>query len=49
MNKPMVLVIHGMGTHKPGETKKSIADGLNQAAKNFGLANFNIKSLIFSI
>jgi len=46
MNKPMVLVIHGMGTHKPGETKKSIADGLNQAAKNFGLANFNINDKV---
>jgi hypothetical protein len=42
MNKPMVLVIHGMGTHNPGETKKIIADGLNNAAENFGLSNFDI-------
>ncbi|OUR78180.1 hypothetical protein A9Q75_14050 [Colwellia psychrerythraea] len=46
MNKPMVLVIHGMGTHKPGETKKIIAEGLNQAAKNFGLADFDIKDKV---
>ncbi len=46
MNKPMVLVIHGMGTHKPGETKKSIADGLNQAAKNFGISNFDINDKV---
>ncbi|WOT04725.1 hypothetical protein [Shewanella youngdeokensis] len=44
MNKPMVLVIHGMGTHKPGETKKAIADGLNEAAKNFGLVDFDINN-----
>jgi hypothetical protein len=29
MYKPMVLVIHGIGTHKLGETKEVIADGLN--------------------
>lgn len=46
MNKPMVLVIHGIGTHKPGETKKDIADGLNQAAKNFGLKNFDINQKV---
>ena len=42
----MVLVIHGMGTHKPGETKKLIADSLNQAAKNFGLADFDINDKV---
>lgn len=46
MNKPMVLVIHGMGTHKPGETKKIIAEGLNQAANNFGLADFDINDKV---
>jgi hypothetical protein len=46
MSKPMVLVIHGMGTHKPGETKKTIADGLNQAAKNFGLTDFDINDKV---
>lgn len=42
----MVLVIHGIGTHKPGETKKVIANGLNQAAKNFGLENFDINDKV---
>ncbi|MBA6340023.1 hypothetical protein H4J59_03265 [Colwellia sp. MB02u-10] len=46
MNKPMVLVIHGMGTHKSGETKKEIADGFNQAAANFGLTNFDINEKV---
>lgn len=46
MNKPMVLVIHGMGTHKPGETKKTIADGLNKAGKNFGLADFDVNDKV---
>ncbi|WP_293745858.1 hypothetical protein [uncultured Paraglaciecola sp.] len=46
MNKPMVLVIHGIGTHKPGETKKAIADGLNQAAKNFGLSDFDVNDKV---
>ena len=46
MNKPMVLVIHGMGTHQPGETKKMVIDGLNNAAKNFNLENFDINDKV---
>ena len=41
MNKPIVLVIHGMGTHEPGNLKKQIAEGLNEAAENFGLSDFD--------
>lgn len=44
MGKPMVLVIHGMGTHKPGENKKLVIDGLNNAAKNFNMENFDIEN-----
>ncbi|MEZ8282122.1 hypothetical protein AB6C51_17975 [Vibrio splendidus] len=44
MNKPMVLVIHGMGTHKPGETKVEISSALNEAAKNFGIQDFDINN-----
>lgn len=46
MNKPMVLVIHGMGTHKPGETKQLVIDGLNNAAKNFNMQNFDIEEKV---
>lgn len=46
MSKPMVLVIHGMGTHLPGEMKKQVIDGLNEAAKNFGMENFNIEDKV---
>lgn len=42
MNKPIILVIHGMGTHAPGELKTDITEGLNEAAKNFGLIDFDI-------
>ncbi len=46
MNKPIVLVIHGMGTHAPGTFKKDINDGLNEAAKNFGLAEFDFSEKV---
>lgn len=46
MNKPIVLVIHGMGTHEPGKLKKDIAEGLNEAAKNFGLNSFDINEKV---
>jgi hypothetical protein len=46
MGKPIVLVIHGMGTHAPGEVKKQISAGLNEAAKNFGLENFKIEDKV---
>jgi hypothetical protein len=46
MNKPMVLVIHGMGTHKPGETKQLVIDGLNNAAKQFNMQNFKIEEKV---
>ena len=31
MNKPIILVIHGMGSHEPGNLKKEIAEGVNEA------------------
>lgn len=46
MNKPIILVIHGMGTHEPGDLKKGIAEGLNEAAKGFGLSNFDINDKV---
>jgi hypothetical protein len=46
MNKPIILVIHGMGTHMPGDLKKDIAEGLNEAAKNFGLSDFDINDKV---
>ncbi len=42
----MVLVIHGMGTHKPGETKQLVIDGLNNAAKQFNMQNFKIEEKV---
>jgi hypothetical protein len=44
MTKPMVLVIHGMGTHVPGAMKQEVASGLNEAAMNFGLSDFDIEN-----
>jgi hypothetical protein len=46
MNKPIILVIHGMGTYEPGDFKQDIAGGLNEAAKNFGLSNFDINDKV---
>lgn len=46
MNKPIVLVIHGMGSHEPGSLKKQIAEGLNEAAENFGLNDFDINDKV---
>ncbi len=46
MNKPIVLVIHGMGTHALGEMKKAVSEGLNEAADNFGLDNFTIENKV---
>ena len=46
MNKPIVLVIHGMGTHALGEMKKDVSEGLNEAAVNFGLESFKIESKV---
>jgi len=46
MSKPIVLVIHGMGTHLPGEMKSQVIGGLNEAAKNFGLEKFNIEDKV---
>lgn len=46
MNKPIVLVIHGMGTHEPGSVKEEIAKGLNEAAVNFGLSDFDINDKV---
>ena len=42
VNKPIVLVIHGMGTHEENGVIKEVTDGLNEAAKNLGLADFDI-------
>ncbi len=46
MNKPIVLVIHGMGTHALGDMKKEVSDGLNEAAANFGLENYKIENKV---
>ncbi|MEO9522135.1 MULTISPECIES: hypothetical protein [Pseudomonadota] len=46
MNKPIVLVIHGMGTHEPGKLKTDITEGLNEAANNFGLDDFDISEKV---
>lgn len=46
MNKPIVLVIHGMGTHEPGDLKKDIIEGLNEAAKNFELNDFDFNEKV---
>jgi hypothetical protein len=46
MNKPIVLVIHGMGSHEPGKFKKDIAGGLNEAANSFGLIDFDINEKV---
>lgn len=46
MNKPIILVIHGMGSHEPGNLKKEIAEGVNEAAKNFGLKHFDINEKV---
>ncbi len=42
MNKPIILVIYGMGPRAPGDFKNDIAEGLNEATKNFGLRDFDI-------
>jgi hypothetical protein len=46
MNKPIVLVIHGMGSHEPGNLKKQINEGLNEAARNFGLDDFDFNEKV---
>ncbi|PMJ91534.1 hypothetical protein [Vibrio sp. 10N.261.55.A7] len=46
MSKPIVLVIHGMGTHSNGGLKLQINNGLNEAAKNFGLSDFNFSDKV---
>lgn len=46
MSKPIVLVIHGMGSHEPGDLKKQISEGLNEAAQNFGLNDFDINEKV---
>lgn len=44
--KPIVLVIHGMGTHKPGEMKTQVSAGINETAKLFGLNDFKIEDKV---
>lgn len=46
MGQPIILVIHGMGTHQPGDLKRDIAEGLNEAANNFGLSGFDINNKV---
>ncbi len=44
--KDSVLVIHGMGTHEEGANKKEVNDALNEAAKGFGLKNFDFEKQV---
>lgn len=46
MPKPIVLIIHGMGTHTPGNTPKEFTAGINETAKHLGLENFNFSDQV---
>ena len=50
---PIVLLVHGMGTHRASEAPKDVnipnitedfVAGVNEAAKNFGFANYDIST-----
>lgn len=42
MSYPIVLLVHGMGTHPLDNMTKEFKAGLNEAAKGFGLDEFDI-------
>jgi len=44
MTKPIILAIHGMGTHKPGDISKEIASGLKECASFFNVETLDIDS-----
>ncbi|REL26497.1 hypothetical protein DXX93_07805 [Thalassotalea euphylliae] len=41
MEKPLVLLIHGMGTHQPGAITDEFQKGLAESAKFLGIEDFN--------
>ena len=41
MEKPLVLLIHGMGTHEPGAITDEFKKGLAESANFLGIQNFN--------
>ncbi|MCH8529344.1 MAG: alpha/beta hydrolase [Saccharospirillum sp.] len=41
-NKPIVLLIHGMGIHPPENMSKEFKEGLTEAAIGFGVTDFNL-------
>ena len=43
MSKPIILLIHGMGTHPPGNMRKEFIDGINDTAKLFEITDFDIE------
>jgi len=46
MANPVVLLVHGMGTHKEGDITRDFVAGVNEAAANFGLQNYDISKKI---
>lgn len=42
MSAPVILLVHGMGTHAPNDITNEFTKGVNQAATYLGLENFNI-------
>lgn len=46
MAKPIVLLVHGMGTHKSGDITKEFVDGLKEAGENFGISDYDISKKV---
>ncbi|WP_114695722.1 alpha/beta hydrolase [Motiliproteus coralliicola] len=46
MSKPVVLLVHGMGTHQPGNMTKEFTKGVNEAAVFLGLNSFDISEKV---
>lgn len=42
-SRPIVLLIHGMGTHKPGNVTKEFKDGLEECATFLGISSINLE------
>jgi len=42
MERPIVLLVHGMGTFSPGDVTKEFSKGVDEAAQYLGLDNFHI-------
>lgn len=42
MTKQVILLVHGMGTHRPGEMTETFVSALNDRARCFGLKEFDV-------